>query len=69
MDKEVQKKIEEEEDYIRSAKNGNSLTKFLAKNPDGVDDKVVARLLATTEERIKQIYEEAAKIIRKIMED
>ena len=49
MDKEVQKKIEEEEDYIRSAKNGNSLTKFLAKNPDGVDDKVVARLLATTE--------------------
>lgn len=70
MDKdEIQKRIIEEEDYIRSPKNSNSITKFLMKNPDGVEDSVIARLLVMSEESVKKIYEEAVKILRKNMED
>jgi putative heme iron utilization protein len=70
MDKdEIQKRIVEDEDYIRSPKNSNSITKFLAKNPDGVEDSVIARLLVMTEERVKKIYEEAVKILRRNIED
>lgn len=70
MDKdEIQRKIKEEEDYIRSPKCSNSLTKFLAKNPDGVEDNVISRLLMMTEEKIKELYAEAVKMLRKDMED
>lgn len=70
MDKEeIQKRIAEDEDYIRSPKNSNSMAKFLAKNTDGVDDGAIARLLTMTEEKVKKIYEEAVEFLRKKMED
>ena len=70
MDKdEIQKKVAEDADYIRSPKNSNSIAKFLAKNPDGAEDSVIARLLVTTEDKVKKIYEEAVKKLQKLMED
>jgi hypothetical protein len=70
MDKEeIQKRIAEDEDYIRSPKNSNSMAKFLAKNTNGVDDSAIGRLLIMTEEKVKKIYEEAVEFLRKKMED
>lgn len=70
MDKdEIQKRVLEDTDYIRSPKNSNSITKFLTKNPEGVEDSVIARLLVTSEDRVKKIYEEAVKMLQKFMDD
>jgi hypothetical protein len=70
MDKNnLLKRVKEEEDYVRCPKCSNSLAKFLAKNSEGADDATIARLLMTTEDRVKEIYEEAVKRLRKGMED
>jgi hypothetical protein len=70
MDKEeIQKRVKEEEDYIRSPKNSNSLNKFLMRNPDGVEDNVVARLLVMPEEKVRELYAEAVKMLQEEMED
>lgn len=68
MDKDdIQKRIKEEEDYIRCPKCSNSLRKFLAKNSDGVEDNIIARLLMLPEEKVREIYEEAIKKLREEM--
>lgn len=68
MDKDdVAKKIREEEDYIRCPKCSNSLAKFVAKNSEGVEDNVIARLLMIPEEKVEEIYEEAVKKLREKM--
>lgn len=70
MDKDdIQKKIREEEDYVRSPKCSNSLTKFLVKNPDGVEDNIISRLLMMPEEKVKEVYAEAVKMLQEEMED
>jgi hypothetical protein len=70
MDKEdIQKRITEEEDYIRCPKCSNSLTKFLAKNSEGVEDSTIARLLMIPEEKVQEIYEDAVKKLREGMVD
>lgn len=70
MDKdEVQRRIKEEEDYIRCPKCSNSLTKFVAKNPEGVENKIIGRLLMLPEEKINEIYREAIKRLRDRMEE
>lgn len=69
MDKEeIQKKIREQEDYIRCPKFGNSLTKFISKNGDGVSDSTIARLLMISEEEVSKLYEEAVEYLRKRLE-
>lgn len=68
MDKaEIERKIQEEEDYIRSPKLGNSLNKFMSKNANGVEDAIIARLLLIPVERVKEIYEESVKYLRRKM--
>ena len=70
MDKEdIIKRVMEEEDYIRCPKCSNSLTKFLAKNSEGVDNAVIARLLMIPEEKVEELYEEAVKKLRAEMVD
>ena len=68
MDKEdIQKRVKEEEDYIRCPKCSNSLSKFLAKNSEGVDNNIIARLLMIPEEKIEELYQEAVKKLREEM--
>ena len=65
MDKdEMRKKAKEEEDYVRSPKFGNSLSKFLTKRPNGVDRATIARLLLLTESEVDAIYNESIEILR-----
>jgi hypothetical protein len=70
MDKaEINKRIAEEEDYIRCPKVGNSLSKFLSKNTDGVEDTTIARLMNMTPEEVEKIYQEAVERLRNGLND
>jgi len=68
MDKtDIEKRIAEEEDYIRCPKSGNSLAKFLAKNGDGVEDATIARLLMIPEDKVQELYQDAAEKLKEGM--
>lgn len=70
MDRDdLTKRVAEEEDYIRCPKFSNSLTKFLAKNSEGAENSVIARLLMIPEEKVEEIYDEAVKKLREEMVD
>lgn len=70
MDKEeILRKIREEEDYVRSPKCSNSLNKFLSKNSEGVEDNVIARLLMVSEEKVKELYQQAIDILKGNMDE
>jgi hypothetical protein len=64
---DILKRIEEDEDYIRCPKFGNSLAKFVSKNSEGVENAAIARLLMIPEEEVERIYEEAVKQLREEM--
>lgn len=66
---DIQRKVREDEDYIRSPKFANSLKRFLKKNPDGAKDDAIARLLSMTEEEVEEIYQEAIQELREEMEE
>lgn len=66
---EAIKKVREDEDYIRCPKMSNSLSKFIAKNSDGVEDSVIARLLMIPEEEVQRLYEEAVLKLRSEMNE
>mgnify|MGYP003346720402 CR=1 FL=1 len=64
---EIQKKILEEEDYIKCPKNGNSIKKFISKNPEGVENYTIAKLLLMSEKKVEELYNEAIEILKKYM--
>ena len=66
---EAYRRIKEDIDYIRCPKCSNSLSKFLSKNPDGVENHTIARLLMITEDDVERIYGEAVRMLRAGMED
>lgn len=68
MDRDdVQRRIQEEEDYIRCPKFANSLSKFVAKNSDGIENKQIAKLLMVSEEEVECLYEDAVTALREEM--
>lgn len=70
MDKnELQQKVLEEEDYVRAPKFSNSLSKFLSKNSDGVENATIARLLMISEEEVEKLFQEAVVMLREEMVD
>jgi hypothetical protein len=65
MDKlDIKKRILEEEDYIRCPKCANSLSKFIMKNSEGIENSAIARLLMMTEEEVEKIYQEAIQMLK-----
>ena len=64
---DIQRRILEEDDYIRCPKCGNSLTRFLTKSSDGVENATIARLLMLSEEEVEKIYQEAVVMLRQAM--
>lgn len=70
MDKEeIKNKIVQEEDYIRCPKCSNSLLKFMARNSDGVENKVIARLLLIPEEKVEELYKQAVDMLKAEMKE
>lgn len=61
---DILRRINTEEDYIRSKKFSNSLTKFVAKFSDGSEDAAIARVLMISEEDVQRIYMEAVEKLR-----
>lgn len=61
---DLKKKILEEKDYIKCPRSLNSLEKYLAKSPEVVENKTIARLLMINEEEVETIYQEAVQIIK-----
>lgn len=66
---DLQRRVLEEEDYVRAPKFSNSLSKFLARNSDGVENATIARLLMMPEEQVEKIHQEAIEMLREEMVD
>ena len=48
-----------DDDFIHCPRLGNSLKKLIDKNPDGVDEKRIAKVLLMSEEEVKSIFAKA----------
>jgi hypothetical protein len=65
---EIAKKIQEEEDFIHCPKHQNSLTKFLAKTDNLVEDTTIGKLLLLSEEEVNNIYQKSVIELREAMD-
>ena len=63
-DKELKKRIREEEDYIYNPKMGNSLRKMINRYPDGVEDKKIAKVLLMSVKELNRHYQGIIKRVR-----
>lgn len=63
-EKDIKKKILEDEDFIYCPRLGNSLEKLIDKNPEGVDDERIAKVLLIEEEEVQSIFMQAIEKIR-----
>jgi hypothetical protein len=63
-DSVAKKRIREDEDFIAHTKSKNSLSKFLERHPDGVDNATIAKVLLISEEEVEALYESAIAKIR-----
>jgi predicted RNase H-like nuclease len=61
---DLKKRVLEEEDFIKCPRFFNSLQKYLAKASEEVDNRTIAKLLLIKEEEVKQLYDEAVKLIK-----
>jgi hypothetical protein len=59
QEKNLKEKIETDDDFINSPSHRNSLKVFMSKNPEGVDNDRIAKVLMITEEEVEEAYEEA----------
>lgn len=62
---EKKAKILQDEDFVDCPKFKNSIKKLKEKNPDGIDDKLIAEILLITPEELETLYSESLKKIRK----
>jgi hypothetical protein len=63
----IKKRIEEEEDYIYCPRLGNSLSTLIDKNPDGVDDERIMKVLLMDEDELQEVYDSALNKLRKTL--
>lgn len=69
MKKTRNSKIDEDPDYIDSPKYDFSLKKFLSSNPNGVSDKIIAKVLKLKTDDIDKLYACAIIKLRKALEE
>ena len=62
--KALKKRILEEEDFIYCPRLGNSLSKLVQKNPDGVEDERIEKVLLMSQKDIKKWYNSALEKLR-----
>ena len=66
---DFKKRVLEEPDFIKSYKYANSLSKYLVRNPNPVDNATIARLLLISEEEVEDIYQKVIDFLKKNMVD
>ena len=64
---DIKELIRTDEDFIYCPRLGNSLSKLIDKNPDGVDDERIAKVLLLKEDEVKGLFASAIKKIRESM--
>lgn len=62
--KETKHKIMTEEDFIYCPRLGNSLKNLIEKNPEGVDDDRIARVLLMKKEEVEKTFMKAIEKLR-----
>ena len=62
--KAVKAKIREDDDFIYCPRLGNSLNKLIEKNPDGVDDERIMKVLLMDEKELELCYTSALRKLR-----
>jgi hypothetical protein len=67
--KMIKKRIAEDEDFIYCPRLGNSLDKLIEKNPDGIDDARIQKVLLLTSKELENIYQAAIQKLRDAMKD
>jgi hypothetical protein len=60
-------RLDHDPDFILSPKNNNSLKVLLKRNPNGVSDRVIARVLNISEEEVEKTYQMVVQKLRKVM--
>lgn len=60
-------RLDLDEDFILSKKHNNSITKLLEKQPNGISDAAICRMLAITPDQLADIYESALAKLRAAM--
>ena len=61
---DIQELINNDDDFIHCPRLGNSLEKLIEKNPDGVKDDRIAKVLLMDEEEVKSIFAKALVKLR-----
>jgi hypothetical protein len=61
---DVKELIMEDEDFIHCPRLGNSASKLIEKNPDGVSEERIAKVLLMTEEEVEDFFESALEKLR-----
>jgi hypothetical protein len=65
--RDMKKLVESDDDFIYYPRLDNSLKKFIEKNPDGVDNNKISKVLLMSEEEIEEAFNSAIKKIRDAM--
>lgn len=68
MIEEKKLKLMEEEDFIDCPKFNNSIKQLIEKNPEGVDDETIAKVLNMSVEEVEETYQNAIKKLQKYLE-
>lgn len=61
---DIRELILHDEDFIHCPRLGNSLKKLIDKNPDGVEDDRIAKVLLMSEDEVKGIFAKALQKLR-----
>lgn len=70
MDKnDMQRKVKEEEDFVKAPKFQNSLKKYLAKTDKIPENGTIGRLLMITSDEVEVLYQESIVRLRKEMSE
>jgi hypothetical protein len=64
---EIKNKLESEEDFVNSPKHDYSLSKLERVNPNGVNDRFAASLLAITVEEFQSLFQSTVKKYRQLL--
>jgi len=60
-------KILNNPDYIYAPRYKNSLKNIIESNPEGLDNKAIAKVLLITEEEVEQLYAKAVVSLQKAL--
>ena len=64
---EIKKRVETEENFVTVPRYNYSLDKMMNYNPDGYSREVIANALAITDEELEELYEEALRRLREML--